>query len=144
MSALHIFAKNARKNSVKTAGSSFVRIAVPQSAARAVLLWFVQIARTWKCATDVAIAIAQTACLFDSANVAIEPGVWIASHIGIVLNAGGRTVMNAHTSITYSGVKSARTNIVMIVVSRITSTETSIVRAVEGCCYPGSCTRKKY
>ena len=67
------------------------------------------------------------------ANVA---DVWSAYHITLVLDAGMcPIVQNAHMRITSSGVKSAKTNIVTIVVTRHTKRESSHAQAVEGCCY---------
>jgi hypothetical protein len=99
--------------------------------------------RTWKYAKNAAIVTAKTACPFDSASAAIKPDVWIACHIGTVLNVAGLIVVNVPTCIASSGVNFAMTQTVMIVVSRITTTETSNVQVVVGCCYHESWTRKK-
>lgn len=99
--------------------------------------------RSWKYAKNAVFVFAQTACPFYSVSVVNEQDAWIACHIGIVLDAGSPTVMNAHTSTMFSGVKSAKTNIVMIAVSRITIMESLIARDVEGCYFLESCMKKK-
>ena len=100
-------------------------------------------ARSWISAKIAAFGIAQTACPCYSVSVVNEQDAWIVCHIGIVLDAGSPTAMNAHTSIMSSGVRFVTTNIVMIAVSRITIMESLIARDVEDCYCLESCMKRK-
>ena len=97
----------------------------------------------WKYAMIASVVFAPAVCPFYSVNVVNKADAWIVFHIGTVLVAGSPTVLIAKTHIMPSGVKSARTNFVMIAVSRITTMESFIAWAVEGYCFLESCWRRK-
>mmetsp|Transcript_29524 Transcript_29524/g.44645 ORF Transcript_29524/g.44645 Transcript_29524/m.44645 type:complete len:145 (-) Transcript_29524:253-687(-) len=143
MTARSIFAKSARQASVKTVGSSFVRIAAQRRYAKCVTLPSAVSVRIWQYAKSATIIFAKIVCLFDSVTVVIATDAWIVCYIGIVHDAGSRTVMIVLMSTTSNGVKSAKTNIVMTAVSRITTMESLIARDVEDCCCLESCTKRK-